>query len=210
MSPTLSLYQRGGEQAFALATCVMRFGLLMGTATSESPLARDFGWGQPRKGGGIHPFWAPPESLAVPVTRRQTGTWQMPEAEGLETLLGNTHPGSSFLEFLKAHVEGPTPSGRAQENLSTRPGGGNAAWEWRGGSATFQPRLPPGPQPRGAPGSASENKALRFQPKVKVHREHFLPPESKSDCVSPNKPPINQHWGRLLRSSADLGEWISC
>ena len=126
-----------------------------------------------------HTLTVPPGIHPEPVTRQQTGTWKMPEAEGLETSLRNTHPGSfgSFLEFLKAQVKGQRPPGRAQKNLSAPLGGGNAAWEWRGGRAAFRPRLPrPQPQPRGAPGSASENKALRFQPKVKVHRERMLFP----------------------------------
>lgn len=37
------------------------------------------------------------------------------------------------------------------------------------------PAVPPPPQPRrSAPGSVSENKALRFQSKVKVHHEQVL------------------------------------
>ncbi|XP_043771490.1 uncharacterized protein LOC122702044 [Cervus elaphus] len=186
--------------------------LFIRTATSGQPPG--LWWGQPPKGEAFtdthshthsythtHTLTVPPGIHPEPVTRQQTGTWKMPEAEGLETSLRNTHPGSfsSFLEFLKSQVKGPRPPGRAQKNFSAPLGGGNAAWEWRGSRAAFRPRLPrPQPQPRGAPGSASENKALRFQPKVKVHRERVFfpspppPPESKSDSVSPNKPPINQ------------------
>lgn len=131
--------------------------------------------GTTAQGGGIHPFWVPPESLTVPVTRRQTGTWQMPEAEGLETLLGNTHPGSSFLEFLKAHEEGPRPSGRAQENLSTRlaaetpPGSGEAA-EPHSSRAS-----PLGPSPAAPQEAPPKTKLCGFSPRLKSAVSIFFP-----------------------------------
>lgn len=64
--------------------------------------------GTTSEGVGIHPSWVPPENLTVPVTRLRTGTWQMSEAEGLETSLGNSLPScGSFLGFLEAQLEGP-------------------------------------------------------------------------------------------------------
>lgn len=130
----------------------------------------DCGWGQPQKREVFIPSWVPPESL----TLSTSGPWQMPEAEGLEPHFQRCSPWQlRFLTRMSRSTFGETeafPWG--PQNLSTRPGGGNAARVERN-RATFRLCLPPPPiQPRcSAPGSASENKALRFQPKVKVRRE---------------------------------------
>ena len=172
----------------------------------------DFGGDKPPKGEAFththshthihtHTLTMAPGIHPEPVTRQQTGTWKMPEAEGLETSLRNTHPGSfgSFLEFLKAQVKGPRPPGRAQKNLSAPLGGGNAAWEWRGGRAAFRPRLPrPQPQPRAPQEAPPKTKRCGFSPRLKSTASMCVvspqppPPESKSNSVSPNKLPINQ------------------
>ena len=176
--------------------------------------------GTAAEGGGVHThthththttytFTVPPGILPVPVPRQQTGTWKMPEAEGLETSLRDTHPGSfgSFLEFLKAQVKGPRPPGGAQKNLSaplaagTQPGSGEAA-------EPHSSRASPGPSPAAPQEAPPKTKRCGFSPRLKSTASVFSPPppESESDSVSPNKPPINQPRDRLLRSSADLGD----
>lgn len=145
MSPALCVSARGAANGpshqYSASAGKQAVQLFIRTATSGQPPG--LWWGQPLKGEAFthththttYTFTVPPGILPVPVPRQQTGTWKMPEAEGLETSLRDTHPGSfgSFLEFLNAQVKGPRPPGRAQKNLSAPLGGGNAAWEWRGG-----------------------------------------------------------------------------
>ncbi|XP_019277899.2 uncharacterized protein LOC109251063 [Panthera pardus] len=166
-----------------------------GTITSKWSLllARDFGGDSRERGRPSPPRRHLP--LTVPVTQLQRPPGQMPEVEGLETSARNDLTvGASLLPRISRSTFGRDSEGfgRAQRNASARPA---AREQMRLPSRipAVPPRLGPGPR-RGAPGSVSENKALRFQPKVKVHHERVFspPPESESDSVSPNKPPINQ------------------
>lgn len=169
-------------------------GLWMGTASEK---------------GGIHAFLVPPESL----TLSTRGPWQMPEAEGLEPHFQRCSPWQlRFLTRMSRSTFGETeafPWG--PQNLSTRPGGGNAARVERH-RATFRLCLPPPLQssPAAAPQEAPpKTKRCGFSPRLKSAAS-VPPTPSKSDSISPNKPPINQLLGRLLKHSADLGEWFSC
>ena len=158
--------------------------LFIRTATSGQPPG--LWWGQPPKGEAFththththttYTFTVPPGILPVPVPRQQTGTWKMPEAEGLETSLRDTHPGSfgSFLEFLKAQVKGPRPPGRAQKNLSaplaagTQPGSGEAA-------EPHSSRASPGPSPAAPQEAPPKTKRCGFSPRLKSTASVFPP-----------------------------------
>lgn len=95
----------------------------------------------------------------------------MPEAEGFVNLAPKrSYCGSfgSFLEFLEARLEGLRGLQEGPEKMERSPR--------RPGAERLQSRIPAvpprWPQPcHGAPGSVSENKELRFRPKVKVHHQ---------------------------------------
>lgn len=86
-------------------------------------------------------------------------------------------PGASLLLGIPSSLgrteAGPEGSERPPERAGQRP-----QPRRRGRPATFPATPSPTPPARPcAPGSASENKALRLQPKVKVHRERLSPPD---------------------------------
>lgn len=98
----------------------------------------------------------------------------MPEAEGFVNLaprLSYCRSFGSFLEFLEARLEGLRGLRQGLEEMERSPR--------RPGAERLQSRIPAmpprWPQPRrSAPGSVSENKALRFRPKVKVHHQRVF------------------------------------
>ncbi|XP_030788110.1 uncharacterized protein LOC115898240 [Rhinopithecus roxellana] len=133
--------------------------------------------------GAFRPSWVPPENLIMPVTRLRTagGTSQGLGMGGFGNLAPRT-PSSKELRLLprisgstfggtEGFRPGPEEFERLPGQAGAQPGSGEAA------GPHSRRASPAGPQPRcGALGSTSENKALWFQPKVKVHRERVFPP----------------------------------
>ena len=183
----VSLCQRGGEPGLRTSTLHPPTSRQCSCSSGQPPpdSLLDFGGDSRRRGRRSHThththttytFTVPPGILPVPVPRQQTGTWKMPEAEGLETSLRDTHPGSfgSFLEFLKAQVKGPRPPGGAQKNLSaplaagTQPGSGEAA-------EPHSSRASPGPSPAAPQEAPPKTKRCGFSPRLKSTASVFPP-----------------------------------
>lgn len=146
-----------------------RFMAIAGPRAPPNSLCSGLWPGRPRKGEALTPSRVPPP--AVPVAGLQR-----PGADAEGGGFVNLAPSSfgSFLGGLEARLEGLRASGRAQRNLSAHPVAGAHPGSGEAAEPHSDRASPSAPAQRGAPGSASENKALRFQPKVKVHRGRFF------------------------------------